>query len=210
MTSGTTSAARAASDAALHPLLADRWSPRAFDPDAELDAPLLERLLEAARWSPSAANLQPWRFAVAVRGSAEHAALVATLSGNNAVWAPDASVLLLVAADHSVAGGRGRRWAAFDAGQALAHLTVQAAAEGVAVHTMGGFDVDAVRALYALGADVDPLAVVALGRQGDAGRLPEPLREREGALRERRPLPELLLAPLGKGTGEDTGEDTAA
>ena len=45
----------------LHPLLADRRSPRAFDPSATLDADRLDLLLDAARWAPSASNTQPWR-----------------------------------------------------------------------------------------------------------------------------------------------------
>ena len=38
----------------LTPLLAFRWSPRAFDPSAELTADEAASLLEAARWAPSA------------------------------------------------------------------------------------------------------------------------------------------------------------
>ena len=180
---------------AIHPLLADRWSTRAFDPDAALDEGVLDRLLEAARWSPSASNTQPWRLAVAPRGTAEHAALLASLAPGNLRWAGTASALLVVAATTVGEDGRTLPWARFDAGQALGHLTVQAAADGVAVHTMGGFDPDAVRALYALPEGTDPLVVVALGRLGTVADLPADLRERESAPRTRRPLAELLMTP---------------
>ena len=181
--------------AGIHPLLADRWSTRAFDPSAELEPALLDRLLEAARWSPSAANTQPWRLAVAARGTAEHTALLACLAPGNQRWADAASALLVVAATTAAEDGRPLPWAALDAGQALGHLSVQAAAEGVVVHTMGGFDPGAVRALYALPEGTDPLVVVALGRLGAVADLPEDLRARESAPRTRRPLAELLLAP---------------
>jgi len=180
----------------IHPLLADRWSTRAFDPAAELDPAVLDRLLEAARWSPSASNTQPWRLALAVRGTGEHAALLGSLVPGNRRWADAASALLVVAAVTTAEDGRPLPWARFDAGQALGHLTLQAAAEGVAVHTMGGFDADAVRALYALPQGTDPLVVVALGRLGATADLPEDLRARESAPRSRRPLAELLLAPV--------------
>src|SRR5256885_9086501 len=49
----------------VHPLLAERWSPRGFDQAHELADDRLTALLEAARWAPSAANSQPWRFPVA-------------------------------------------------------------------------------------------------------------------------------------------------
>ena len=51
----------------LTPLLAFRWSPRAFDPAAELTPAEAASLLEAARWAPSVGNGQPWRFALGHR-----------------------------------------------------------------------------------------------------------------------------------------------
>jgi nitroreductase len=54
---------------ALHPLLAQRTSTRAFDPSHEVDDVTLVALLDAARWAPSSMNRQPWRFAVARRGT---------------------------------------------------------------------------------------------------------------------------------------------
>ena len=55
--------------AALHPILAERWSPRGFDAGHELTTEQITALLEAARWAPSANNSQPWRFAVTQRGT---------------------------------------------------------------------------------------------------------------------------------------------
>ena len=52
----------------IHPLV-ERWSPRAYDPTAEVSTDVLRTILEAARWAPSANNTQPWRFIVARRGS---------------------------------------------------------------------------------------------------------------------------------------------
>jgi len=57
--SSTVVATRTAStEVDLHPLLADRWSPRAFDRTPLEDADVTA-LLEAARWAPSANNYQP-------------------------------------------------------------------------------------------------------------------------------------------------------
>lgn len=60
----------ASTAAPLHPLLAERWSPRGLDRTHRLDDAALTALLEAARWAPSAGNSQPWRFLVARRGDA--------------------------------------------------------------------------------------------------------------------------------------------
>src|SRR2546421_12385305 len=110
----------------VHPLLAERWSPRGFDQAHELDADRLTALLEAARWAPSANNSQPWRFGVARRGEAAFDALFVALMPGNQAWAGRASALVLVAAADADGEGRALRGAAYDAGQAGAHLTVQA------------------------------------------------------------------------------------
>lgn len=176
----------------VHPLLSERWSTRAFDPGHVLDSEAAGRLLEAARWSPSASNTQPWRFALALRGTPEHEVLFGTLMGFNTAWAANASALVLVAVERTTPEGKGLRWADLDAGQAVAHLTVQAAAEGLVVHAMGGFEVDAVREAYEVPEGVEPLVVVAVGRQGDLATLDETSRRRE-LERSRRPLSELVL-----------------
>ncbi|TNM61173.1 nitroreductase [Streptomyces sp. NP160] len=190
----TTAAPTGAQD--VHPLLSERWSTRAFDPEHVLDAETAARLMEAARWSPSASNTQPWRFALALRGTPEHDALFGTLMGFNTAWAAKASALVLVAAERTTPEGKDLRWADLDAGQAVAHLTVQAAADGLVVHTMGGFEVDRVREVFEVPGGVEPLVVVAVGRQGDLASLDEKSRSRELA-RSRAPLSELLLPLRG-------------
>jgi coenzyme F420-0:L-glutamate ligase/coenzyme F420-1:gamma-L-glutamate ligase len=47
----------------FHRLVADRRSIRRYEASA-LPADMLERILTAARWAPSAHNRQPWRFAI--------------------------------------------------------------------------------------------------------------------------------------------------
>jgi nitroreductase len=179
--------------APLHPLLAARWSPRALDPGHELSPEQLTCLLEAARWAPSASNTQPWRFAVTLRGSAEHAAVLDALAPGNQAWAHAASALVVAAAETVAPDGAARPWALYDTGQAVAHLSVQAEHEGLAVHQMGGFDRDRVRAVLDAADPVEPLVVLAVGRHDSTVALPEPLAGREAAPRTRLPLDELLL-----------------
>lgn len=184
--------------APLHPLLAERWSPRGLDPGYALEEAQLTALLEAARWAPSASNTQPWRFAVTLKGTTAHAAVLAALAPGNRAWAHAASALVVVAAQTSGPDGASRPWAVYDTGQAVAHLTVQAESEGLSVHQLGGFDHDAVAALLPPVAGLTPLVVLVIGRRGDAVRLAEPFASRETAARERLPLEELLL-PVARG-----------
>ena len=171
---------------AAHPVneqFTRRWSPRSFTgealPQSELDA-----LLEAARWSPSASNLQPWRFVYGHAGSPAFAAILGGLVPFNQGWAQRASVLLVVCSrTTSVAPGsteaKANPWHAFDAGAAWMSLALEAHLRGWITHGMGGFDAAAVRAAIGAPEDVAIHAVVAIGRQGPKEALPEGLQARE-------------------------------
>lgn len=173
----------------LTPLLAFRWSPRAFDPTAGLTGDEATSLLEAARWAPSAGNTQPWRFALGHRDDDTWKRLLISLPDGDQRWARHAAALLLGA--HT--GGDPER-AAYDLGQAVAHLTVQATALGLHAHQLTRFDRAGLATELDLPAGVRPTVVVAIGRLGDPFALPEDLRDRETALRRRLPLSDLLLA----------------
>ncbi|MCW2765298.1 MAG: tdsD, partial [Nocardioides sp.] len=134
------------SEPALLPLLRDRRSVRTFDAAHVLTDAELRVLLEAARWTPSAGNSQPWAFLVGRRGDDAHQRFVPVLAPSIRRWAPAASALLFTL--HQVASGPEddalgySDYAMYDLGQAVAHLTVQAAALGLAVHQFAGFSHD--------------------------------------------------------------------
>lgn len=178
----------------IHPALAERWSPRSFQKATAIDEAQLTAALEAARWAPSAGNSQPARFLVARRGSRAFDLVEKSLLGFNAAWAGSAAVLVVGAAEVSDAEGKPRRWAEYDLGQALAYLSVQAHHDGLHVHQMGGFDVDAVRTAFDLPENVLPVTVSAIGVLDTPDALPdEVLRARETAPRTRLPLADILL-----------------
>lgn len=178
----------------LHPLLAARWSPRAFDPDADLTPPDISSLVEAARWAPSAANSQPWRFVIGLRDEETHKRIFANLDQRNQRWAGSAAALIV--AGHVTLGTSGRKLphAPYDLGQAVAHLCVQASALGLYAHQMAGFDADSLRSDLHLSGDLKLTTVIAVGRLGHPDTLPTDLRDREVGLRTRRPVSELLIA----------------
>lgn len=173
----------------IHPLLRSRWSPRAFTSEPIPTADVL-KLLEAARWTPSAVNEQPWNFIVIPRDDTEtFAQAVSCLVEGNVVWAQHAPLLIVsVARLVRSRDGAPNVAALYDLGQAVAHMTVQASALGLWVHQMGGFSTERAREVFALPEDHAPVTFIAVGQQGDAEALPERLREREFAPRERKPL----------------------
>lgn len=175
--------------------LRSRWSPVVFDPAHDLADDEIETLLEAARWSPSAGNTQPWRLGVARRGDAAHGALVAHLSRGNSGWVPRASVVLLagtqVAKDEDGNGPDEPTYSFYDLGQAAAHVTLQARAMGLHAHQFAGFDHEAVAEAVGLPAYVRLLSGIAVGRLGDPALADERDRARQERERVRRPLDEI-------------------
>jgi nitroreductase len=129
----------------IHALLQERWSPRAYAPRPIEEEKLLS-VLEAARWSPSGGNQQPWSFVVVTRDDAEvHKGLIEAMTGRNPAWADKAPMLLVAVARLNLERPEGNRFAFYDVGQAVAHMSIQAHALGLHVHQMAGFDTAKVR-----------------------------------------------------------------
>ncbi len=191
--SATVSDRTATTSTPILDVLAERWSPRAFDPAGELEEQKLTAALEAARWSPSASNSQPWRFIVARRGTVEFSTIEGALMGFNRVWAGAAGALIVAVTEVADAEGKARPWAHYDLGQAMAHFSIQAHADGLHVHQMGGFKADAIRSGFELPERFVPVTVAAVGLIGPPDALPEAVREREVSPRVRRPLAESLI-----------------
>ena len=151
---------------ALHPLLAERFSPAMFDPEHEAAAEDVEALLEAARWAPSAGNAQPWAFLVGRRGEPVHARLVRHLAGSSAGWAPSASVLVANLAHRFVedTDWEFSEFALYDLGQAVAHMTIQAQALGLRARQFRAFDRAGLTAEFAVPAHWEVTTMTAYGR----------------------------------------------
>ncbi|WP_082748062.1 nitroreductase family protein [Nocardioides jensenii] len=126
----------------LHPVLASRWSPTAFDGVATVNLDEVDSLLEAARWSPSAGNSQPWAFIVGRRGEPEHHRLTRHLTESSQAWAPSAG-LLIANLSHRLIENTDWEFSEFstyDLGQAVAHMTFQAQFLGLSVRQFRAFD----------------------------------------------------------------------
>jgi nitroreductase len=172
----------------LMPLLRDRRSTRAFDPDHVLPDADLVSLLEAARWAPSAGNSQPWAFLVARRGTSDHQRFVDLLAPSTRRWAPTASVLVFTLHQTAYDDAEGldlaySDYAAYDLGQAVAHLTVQAAHLGLSSHQLAAFDHDRLAREAEVPRHWRVTTGVAVGRAVES----------EVALRTRRPLDEVAF-----------------
>jgi nitroreductase len=176
----------------MHPLIEQRWSPRWLDAEFKISDESLRSILEAARWAPSYGNTQPARYLVGRRGDSTHERIFETLSRRNQAWAHTASALLLGVAVTTNAKGELPKWE-YGVGLATENLVLQAVAEGLVAHQMGGFNAETARILFQLPADAQPLIVIAVGRLGDRDTIPDDLRDRELAERKRLPLSEIAF-----------------
>ena len=185
---------KAVTEYPIQELLAERWSPYAFDerPVAEAD---LRSLFEAARWAPSSYNEQPWRYIVATRDNPEQfqRALSCLVEGNQ-VWAKAAPVLALgVVSLRFARNAKDNRAAVHDLGLAAGNLLLEATARGLFVHQMIGILPDKAREIYGIPEGFEAWTAMAIGYRGDPTRLPDRLRERDLAARERKPLSEFVF-----------------
>jgi nitroreductase len=176
----------------IHPLLAARWSPRALDPDGVVTDEQLRAVLEAARWAPSNGNTQPGRYMVGRRGDETYARLFDLLTRRNQGWAHPAAVLILVCA--VTVNEKGPiPMPEYGVGLAAENLALQAVAEGLVAHQMGGFNREGAKLVFSLPADVEPQTVIALGTLGDPALLDEDRRAKELAPRRRLALDEIAF-----------------
>ncbi|MEY4751712.1 MAG: hypothetical protein RIQ60_3926 [Pseudomonadota bacterium] len=179
----------------INPQFTERWSPRAYTGEAIPEETLLS-FLEAARWAPSASNVQPWRFIYARRDTPAWAPVFEGLVPFNQAWAKNASAIVVVLSKKTmVPAGKTdavpNAWHAFDAGAAWMSLALQAHAAGWKAHAAGGFDAKVLRANLGIPDDHDIHAMVMVGRQADKAILPEGLQAREQP-NDRTPLAQLV------------------
>lgn len=168
-------------------LIKNRRSPRAF-----LDKPVpqetIHSLFEATRWAPSSTNEQPWIYIYATRDQPELWNLMfEPLNEGNKIWAKDAPLLILSLARKNFSRYPGANaHAMYDLGGANSFLSLQAVEMGLQVRQMAGFDQQKTIDLMRIPVATFEIGVfLAVGYPGDPETLPEKLRLRELAPRER-------------------------
>lgn len=171
----------------------DRWSPRAFHNDPIPDQQL-QSLFEAARWSPSCYNEQPWLFVYAT-GREDRERFISALMARNQLWVQHAPVLIFCFTRKVFKQtGKANRHAPFDAGAAWMALALQARKLGLYAHAMAGFSRrKAFEITGVLPEKYEAMAAIAVGRRGDVSILPEDLSAMESP-NKRKPLKDVAYA----------------
>lgn len=170
-------------DHSVDPQFVERWSPRAFSPEPVSQA-VVDSLLEAARWAPSAYNSQPWKIHYAHREDADWPVFLDLLVPGNREWAQDGSALFVMFAQPRFyfAPAKEERDCAtkeFDCGAAWMAMALQAHSLGLHLHAMIGFDMKRANAALGVAPELTPQAMMVLGQKTDPEKLNPSLQRRE-------------------------------
>jgi len=158
-----------------------RRSVRRYKPDPLRDEEI-DVVLEAARWAPSWANTQCWRF-VAVRDSQIKEKLASTLKPetNRAIMAiKQASVLIVACAELKRAGyykgeaGTDKGdWFMFDTALAMQNLALAACATGLGTVHVGLFDAKEAARILEVPESVAVVEMTPLGYPDEEPKAPQ-------------------------------------
>lgn len=176
----------------IDPIFVNRWSPRSMTGE-EIDDNILMSLFEAARWSPSSFNNQPWRFIYAKRTSNDWTIFLDLLNEGNRIWAKEAGVLVvLISRKNFEYNEKPSITHQFDAGAAWENLALEASIRGIVTHGMQGFDYQKAREDLSIPNSFDVMAMIAIGKRGPLEKLPLKLQQVEHP-NDRKPLKEIIM-----------------
>ena len=160
-------------------LIKKRYSVRSYKSD-RVEKEKLDKILEAARLAPTAANRQPFRILV-IETEGQREALLRVYRQEWFVAAPLVLCVCGVEAEAWVRNHDGKSYMDVDAAIVMDHMVLAATALGLGTCWIGAFNPDAAREVFNLPAGVDPIVMTPLGYPDDS---PRPKR--------RKPLEDLL------------------
>lgn len=151
-----------------------RRSIRKFDPSKKVTDEQIERLLEAARWAPSAGNLQSWFFMV-VRNQKIKDRLAEAANGQEII--AQAPVVFVCCADlersSSRYGDRGKTlYAIQDATIASQNIWLAVTEMGLGAVWIGAFDEKWIAQALDLPKHLCPIAIMPIGYPAESPKAP--------------------------------------
>lgn len=153
----------------------NRQSCRSYDRSRPVENEKLQRILEAARLSPSACNGQPYHITVCRGEAAERVAKATQGMGMNK-FASDAPVMLVISEEEYVKSAalgaklKKNDYRSIDIGIVSAYITAEAAAQGLGSCILGWLDDGKIREICGLTKPVRLVITLGYPKEGDALR----------------------------------------
>src|SRR3989344_5797969 len=167
----------------------ERWSPRSLSNENFTEEELLT-LIEAARWTPSSSNVQPWRFLYAMHNTSEFKIFFELLGDFNKMWCKTAGALLVLISKKISDDGEPNNLYSFSAGSAFMSFALQARMENLVAHGMAGFDYGKAKLILKIPENYSVECMIAVGKQGNIEDLHERMQSSEKP-NERKSLQEI-------------------
>lgn len=130
----------AKADYPISEIISRRWSAKAFSTKHVEKSKLLS-ILEAARWTPSSRNEQPWRYIVFTNSNPEKLKKAQSVLKETNDYAKRASILICAITKRTYSDNEiPNRLHFHDLGAANENMFLEAFNQGLIMHEMGGFD----------------------------------------------------------------------
>lgn len=190
----------AVTDHPIHDLLRKRWSARAFS-SRRVEKTKLFSILEAARWTPSSRNEQPWRYIIFTTDNPSRLLEAQSVLLESNSFAKQAPILICAITKKTYTDSLELNRLYFhDLGAANENMFLECFNQGLIMHEMGGFNVKLAREIFNIPDDYEVGIMIAVGYQGTNDSLPEKFKVKNTKPRERKHLSEIaFLEDLGQG-----------
>jgi len=151
-----------------------RRSIRAFKSN-DVSPEIVKKLIEAARWAPSAGNIQPWEFIVVRKPEIKRALAEAAL---DQTFIEEAPVVIVVCANENRSsygyGMRGKTlYCIQDTAAAIQNILLTAYSFGLGTCWIGAFREEEAREILKIPYGVRPVAIVPVGFSAEAPLSPD-------------------------------------
>ena len=138
----------------------------------------LIKLVEAARWGPSAGNSQPWEFLLI-----NDEDMVSSLKAVSPGWLKPAPALIVVCINKN----RETEWSQIDVGAAMQNILLYAHTLRIGCCPIGSFAVETVKELLDIPQDLEPVLLITVGHPDE-----------KPAVIKRMSVQELVIKKVGK------------
>lgn len=148
-----------------------RRSIRKFKPE-KISREILQKIMEAALWSPSGSNVQPWEFFV-IEEEAEIKKIKALSPGIFDLPAALVIVCRDIRRAHQMTGEEGDVVSLMDISMASQNMMLMAYALGIGSCAVRSFGISAIKRLYDLPEHINPELLITLGHPEKIPHLPK-------------------------------------
>ncbi len=153
----------------------------------------VEAMVEAFRWAPSSRNNQPWKIIV-VNDRKVLDKLFYAFSPGNQLWVANVPLFFVIISKSDLDDIKEQKeYYLFDCGLATENVLLTATSLGILSNPMIGWEEDKVKEMLDIPDDYKVIVLIALGYEGDAGKLHNETTIKDQRIRVRKDAKEFVF-----------------